>query len=264
MKARTHRFTVNGTEVEVDCEDDVRVLWVLRDLLGITGPKYGCGLSICQSCTSHINGQVFNPCAVPVGELRPGDHITTIEGLADTFEGGDLHPVQQVWIDEDVAQCGFCQPGQIMAAVGLIEGALAEGREVTDDDLDSLRNVCRCGTYPRVRTAIRKAAEVMAALPVKSRRPGHAGGGSAAGGAGASGAVARSAGDGTAVAASAGDAQPLGLGDFGLAGESSRSLLGPAVVAAGTAVAVRSLRRRSGAPEPDDAPAVRGDTDPSS
>ena len=166
-----HRFTVNGTEVEVDCEDDVRVLWVLRDLLGVTGPKYGCGLSICQSCTSHINGKVFNPCAVPVGDLEPGDHITTIEGLADTFAGGDLHPVQQVWIDEDVAQCGFCQPGQIMAAVGLIEDARGKDRKITDEDLDALRNVCRCGTYPRVRAAILKAAEVMAALPGKPETP---------------------------------------------------------------------------------------------
>ena len=245
MTTEMHRFIVNGTEVEVECEDDVRLLWVLRDLLGITGPKYGCGLSICQSCTSHINGRVFNPCAVPVGDLTPKDEITTIEGLADTFEGGDLHPVQQVWIEEDVAQCGFCQPGQIMAAVGLIEDALAEGREVTDDDLDSLRNVCRCGTYPRVRTAIRKAAEVMAALPRTSRGRGPAGAGGSAPAPSAAGGVARPAGEGTAVAASASAAQPFGLADGGLAAEPGRSLLGPAVAAAGTAVAVRSVRRRA-------------------
>lgn len=251
---RTHRFFVNGTKVEVDCEDDVRVLWVLRDLLGITGPKYGCGLSICQSCTSHINGQVFNPCAVPVGDLRRSDHITTIEGLADTFDGADLHPVQQVWIDEDVAQCGFCQPGQIMAAVGIIEEALAEGREITDDDLDSMRNVCRCGTYHRVRTAIHKAAQVMTELPSKPKKGDGAAAGSqahAAGGAsaaGAAGAAARASRDGTAVGASSGAAQRLALDGGGLAGESGRSLMGPAVAAAGTAVAVRTLRRRAQAP----------------
>jgi isoquinoline 1-oxidoreductase alpha subunit len=162
------RFTVNGDPVEVEVEDDVRVLWVLRDLLGITGPKYGCGLSVCQACTSHVNGVAFNPCAVRVGDLRPTDEITTIEGLADTV-AGDLHPVQEAWLDHDVAQCGYCQPGQIMTAVSLIADALAEGRTITDDDLDRLQNVCRCGTYPRVRAAIRDAAGRMAAQPVAVR-----------------------------------------------------------------------------------------------
>ena len=161
------KFMVNGQRVEVDVEDDVRLLWVLRDLLGITGPKYGCGLSICQSCTSLVNGKAFNPCAVPVGQLRPGDEVVTIEGLADAVDGEGLHPVQQVWLEEDVAQCGFCQPGQIMAAVGLIQDLLAAGRsEVTEAELDALRNVCRCGTYPRVRTAIRRALSVMSETPV--------------------------------------------------------------------------------------------------
>ena len=171
----THTFTVNGSQVSVEAEPDTRLLWVLRDLLGITGPKYGCGLSICQSCTSHIDRgdgttKAFNPCAVPVGDLTPDDRITTIEGLAAAAQeaglSDDLHPVQQVWIDEDVAQCGFCQPGQIMAAVDLIETVHAEGRTVTEDDLDSLRNVCRCGTYPRVRTAIKKASALLAGTPV--------------------------------------------------------------------------------------------------
>lgn len=239
----THKFIVNGSPVEVECEPDVRVLWVLRDLLGITGPKYGCGLSICQSCTSHINGKVFNPCAVPVGDLRPGDEITTIEGLAATFEGSDLHPVQQVWIDEDVAQCGFCQPGQIMAAVGLIEDALAEKRDITDADLDALRNVCRCGTYPRVRTAIHKAADVMAAQPREQNARGAAPdlSAEAAGTAGAGQARSR----GRVAATSAGSPQLFDLGaDAGLARDTGRSLLGPAAAAAGTAVAVRTARRR--------------------
>ena len=164
----TQRFIVNGQQVSVDVEDDVRLLWVLRDLLGITGPKYGCGLSVCQACTSHINGHAFNPCAVPVGDLRTSDEITTIEGLADTVEG-DLHPVQEAWLDHDVAQCGYCQPGQIMTAVALIAEVLADGRTVSDDDLDRLENVCRCGTYPRVRAAIRDAAARMAGQPVAIR-----------------------------------------------------------------------------------------------
>ncbi|MCO8128119.1 (2Fe-2S)-binding protein [Acidimicrobiia bacterium EGI L10123] len=161
------KFMVNGQRVEVDVEDDVRLLWVLRDLLDITGPKYGCGLSICQSCTSLVNGKAFNPCSVPVGQLRPSDEVVTIEGLADAVDGDGLHPVQEVWLEEDVAQCGFCQPGQIMAAVDLIQTLLADGRrDVTEAELDSLRNVCRCGTYPRVRTAIRRALAVMAETPV--------------------------------------------------------------------------------------------------
>lgn len=165
------KFTVNGQRVEVDVEDDVRLLWVLRDLLDITGPKYGCGLSICQSCTSLVNGKAFNPCSVPVGQLRPSDEVITIEGLADAVDGDGLHPVQEVWLEEDVAQCGFCQPGQIMAAVDLIQTLLASGRrDVTEAELDSLRNVCRCGTYPRVRTAIRLALARMAETPVFVRR----------------------------------------------------------------------------------------------
>jgi len=253
---KTHRFIVNGTEVEVDCEDDVRLLWVLRDLLGVTGPKYGCGLSICQSCTSHINGKVFNPCAVPVGDLKPQDHITTIEGLADTFDGAELHPVQQVWIDEDVAQCGFCQPGQIMAAVGLIEEARGTGREIAEEDLDALRNVCRCGTYPRVRKAILKAAEVMAALPPTRSKPRSEGSDERPGAASdhegdATATDVEVAGDATAIAAGSGSAQPVTLDGGALVSESAPSLLGPAVAAAGTAVAVRSLRRRAEDPAPD-------------
>jgi isoquinoline 1-oxidoreductase alpha subunit len=155
-----HTFRVNGEQVTVDVADDVRLLWVLRDVLGITGPKYGCGISVCKACTSHLNGKGITPCAVPVKNLRPTDEVTTIEGLAATA-GGDLHPMQQAWLDHDVAQCGYCQPGQIMAAVALVRRVAAEGRTITDADLDSLRNVCRCGTYPRIRQAIRSAAANM-------------------------------------------------------------------------------------------------------
>ena len=155
MALRT--IKVNGTVRSVDVEDDVRLLWVLRDLLGITGPKYGCGLEVCKACTSHINGKAFNPCAVPVGDIGPQDEITTIEGLPATV-GQPLHPMQQAWLDNDVAQCGYCQPGQIMAAVALVKEVKASGRDITDEDLDAIRNICRCGTYTRIREAIKAAA----------------------------------------------------------------------------------------------------------
>jgi isoquinoline 1-oxidoreductase alpha subunit len=152
-----HTFRVNGTPVTVDVAGDVRLLWVLRDILGITGPKYGCGISVCRACTSHLNGREITPCAVPVGTLGPDDEVVTIEGLPGTV-GRELHPMQQAWLDHDVVQCGYCQPGQIMAAVALVERVAAEGREITDADLDGLRNICRCGTYARIREAIRAAS----------------------------------------------------------------------------------------------------------
>ncbi len=150
-----HSFKLNGQQVTVDVEDDVRMLWVIRDLLGVTGPKYGCGINVCKACTSHINGKAFNPCSVPVSKIKPTDEITTIEGLPATV-GADLHPMQEAWLEEDVSQCGYCQPGQIMAAVALVRKVKEEGRAITDEDLDGLRNICRCGTYQRIRTAIKK------------------------------------------------------------------------------------------------------------
>ncbi|MCF6376186.1 (2Fe-2S)-binding protein [Nocardioides KLBMP 9356] len=159
-------FIVNGERVTVDVEDDVRLLWVLRDLLGITGPKYGCGINVCKACTSHINGKAFNPCAVPVGELADDDEVTTIEGLpgevAEQQRGAHgLHPMQEAWLERDVVQCGYCQPGQIMAAVALVNRVKAEGRQVTGADLDTIRNICRCGTYTRIREAITDGASRM-------------------------------------------------------------------------------------------------------
>ncbi len=153
-------FKLNGKTVTVDVEDDVRLLWVLRDKLGVTGPKYGCGLNVCKACTSHINGKGFNPCSVPVSQIKDSDEITTIEGLADTVDG-DLHPMQEAWLDVDVSQCGYCQPGQIMAAVAKVKEAKAAGREITDADLDEIRNICRCGTYHRIREAIVQGAKAM-------------------------------------------------------------------------------------------------------
>ncbi|MFG2194252.1 (2Fe-2S)-binding protein [Streptomyces sp. NPDC048639] len=146
----SHTFSVNGESVTVDAPDDMPLLWVLRDLLGITGPKYGCGIDVCKACTSHLDGKAVNPCVVPVADAE-GREVTTIEGLAD---GDRLHPVQQAWLEEDVAQCGYCQPGQIMAAVAL----LREKRDPTDADIDAIANVCRCGTYFRIREAIKRAA----------------------------------------------------------------------------------------------------------
>ncbi len=156
----THTFILNGKSVSVDCADDVRVLWVLRDLLGVMGPKYGCGLNVCKACTSHLNGQAFHPCSVAISHIKPTDEITTIEGLPATV-GAALHPMQQAWLDFDVAQCGYCQPGQIMTAVALVKQVKAQGREIADSDLDGIRDVCRCGTYPRVRAAIKAGAAAM-------------------------------------------------------------------------------------------------------
>ncbi|CAL9411409.1 (2Fe-2S)-binding protein [Streptomyces pilosus] len=155
-----HTFRLNGEQVTVDVADEERLLWVLRDVLGVTGPKYGCGINVCKACTSHLNGRAVNPCAVPVGALQPTDEITTIEGLADTVDA-ELHPMQQAWLDLDVAQCGYCQPGQIMAAVALVRRVTEEGRDITEADLDGIRNICRCGTYPRIRAAIRAGAARM-------------------------------------------------------------------------------------------------------
>ncbi|MFE5210972.1 (2Fe-2S)-binding protein [Streptomyces sp. NPDC056600] len=152
-----HTFRLNGEQVTVEADDDERLLWVLRDLLGVTGPKYGCGINVCKACTSHLNGRAMNPCSVPVKDLSPGDEVTTIEGLADTVDA-ELHPMQQAWLDQDVAQCGYCQPGQIMAAVALVRRVAEEGRGITEADLDTIRNICRCGTYPRIRAAIKAAA----------------------------------------------------------------------------------------------------------
>src|SRR3954465_3250102 len=145
-------FTLNGEPTPIDVPPDEPLLWVLRDRLGVTGPKYGCGVGVCKACTSHLDGGAFHPCITPVADWA-GRAVTTIEGLAG---GGTLHPVQQAWIDEDVAQCGFCQPGQIMAAAAL----LATNPHPTDADIDALENVCRCGTYVRIRKAIHRAAGV--------------------------------------------------------------------------------------------------------
>ncbi|WP_277400420.1 (2Fe-2S)-binding protein [Streptomyces marispadix] len=149
----SHTFSVNGESVTVEAPDDMPLLWVLRDLLGVRGPKYGCGIDVCKACTSHLDGRAVNPCVVPVSEAE-GREVTTIEGLAD---GEKLHPVQEAWLEQDVAQCGYCQPGQIMAAVAL----LRRTKDPSDEEIDAIANVCRCGTYFRIRQAIKKAAALM-------------------------------------------------------------------------------------------------------
>ena len=155
--------TVNGTTTDVAAQEGAPALYLMRDVLGVTGPKYGCGVGVCGACTSHKDGEAFRPCVTSVGDCA-GSNITTIEGLA---MDGRLHPVQQAWIDEDVAQCGFCQPGQIMTAVALI----ADNSDPSDADIDAAMsdNVCRCGTYPRIRKAIRRAAAEWNALSPSER-----------------------------------------------------------------------------------------------
>jgi isoquinoline 1-oxidoreductase alpha subunit len=155
-----YTFVLNGKRVHVDCPADVRMLWVIRDILGVHGPKYGCGLDVCKACTSHINGKAFNPCSVKVSDINPEDEIVTIEGLAATVKK-DLHPMQEAWLEMDVAQCGYCQPGQIMAAVAKVKQAKADGHEIGDKDFDEIRNICRCGTYHRIREAITAGAKKM-------------------------------------------------------------------------------------------------------
>ncbi len=148
-----YNLKVNGASVNVDAPADMALLWVLRDKLGITGPKYGCGIDACKACTCLINGKAVTTCSIKVSAVG-SKKITTIEGLAN---GDTLHPVQQAWLDRDVAQCGFCQPGQIMAAVDL----LTRTRNPSDADIDAIENMCRCGTYGRIRQAIRAAAANM-------------------------------------------------------------------------------------------------------
>ncbi|MFG2790146.1 (2Fe-2S)-binding protein [Streptomyces sp. NPDC048419] len=146
----SYSFVLNGEQVTVEAPADMPLLWVLRDLLHVTGPKYGCGVGVCRACTSHLDGEEIQPCVVKVADCAKRQ-VTTIEGLAD---GDALHPVQQAWLECDVAQCGFCQPGQIMAAAALLK----KTPRPSDEDIDRIENVCRCGSYPRIREAIRRAA----------------------------------------------------------------------------------------------------------
>ena len=148
-------LNVNGTTFELNVAPDTPLLWVLRENLGLTGTKYGCGISHCGACTVHINGEAVRSCATPV-RSAVGKEIVTIEGLSRS----GLHPVQAAWMAEDVPQCGYCQPGQIMSAAAL----LARIPDPSDDDIDKAMsgNICRCGTYQRIRRAIHRAAAIIA------------------------------------------------------------------------------------------------------
>ena len=144
-------LSINGRTHNVDVEPDTPLLWVLRDNIGMTGTKYGCGIAQCGACTVHINGAPVRSCSLPVSAAE-GKQITTIEGLA---VNGALHKVQKAWIDHDVPQCGYCQAGMIMAVAAL----LAEKPKPTDADIDNtITNICRCGTFQQVRAAIHAAA----------------------------------------------------------------------------------------------------------
>lgn len=148
------KLTVDGTEHDLgDIEPEMPLLWALRDELGITGVKYGCGVSLCGACTVHLDGMAVRACQTAVGDVG-GAEVTTIEGLGAP---GALHAVQAAWIDHQVAQCGYCQPGQIMAAASFLQ----DNADPTDADIDAAMsaNLCRCGTYPRIRAAVKTAAE---------------------------------------------------------------------------------------------------------
>ena len=164
----THTFIVNGQRVSVDCEDSVRLLWVLRDLLGIHGPKYGCGLDVCKACTCHINGKAFNPCSVPVSDIKPDDRITTIEGLPETV-GKALHPMQEAWLELRRRPVRLLPARADHGRGGAGQG---EGGNITEADLDGIRNICRCGTYPRIREAISSAAADVVHGKMSARRVG--------------------------------------------------------------------------------------------
>lgn len=143
------RLTINGTSTEIEAPEDMPLLWALRDVLGMTGTKYGCGMALCGACTVHVDGAPTRSCVLPLSAVV-GKSITTIEGLA---VGEKLHEVQQAWLDHEVAQCGYCQSGQIMSAVAL----LATNSRPSDAEIDAAMagNLCRCATYPRIRAAIR-------------------------------------------------------------------------------------------------------------
>jgi len=161
-------FQVNGKPQTVDVNPDTPLLWVLRDTLQLTGTKYGCGISQCGACTVHVDGDPTRSCVTPISSVA-GKTVTTIEGLSPNRS----HPVQQAWIAEQVPQCGYCQSGQIMAAVAL----LARKPQPTDADIDQFLsgNICRCGTYQRIRRAVHRAAKQTATIAAPAAAPAKAG-----------------------------------------------------------------------------------------
>jgi isoquinoline 1-oxidoreductase subunit alpha len=145
------QLNINGRVHNVQVEPETPLLWVIREQVGLTGTKYGCGVAQCGACSVHINGEVARSCSIRVGDVKVGDNIVTIEGLSDTSS----HPVQKAWLAIDVPQCGYCQSGQIMAAAALLK----KNPKPTDVDIDeAMTNICRCGTYQRIRAAVHIAA----------------------------------------------------------------------------------------------------------
>jgi isoquinoline 1-oxidoreductase alpha subunit len=149
------KLNINGKVRDVEAEADTPLLWVIREQVGLTGTKYGCGVAQCGACSVHLNGQLVRSCSIPVGSVKAGDRITTIEGLSRNAS----HAVQKAWLELDVPQCGYCQSGQLMAAASL----LAKNKKPTDADIDAaMTNICRCGTYQRIRAAVHRAAGMLA------------------------------------------------------------------------------------------------------
>jgi isoquinoline 1-oxidoreductase subunit alpha len=145
------KLNINGRDHDVQVEDDTPLLWVIREQVGLTGTKFGCGVAQCGACSVHINGTVMRSCSIKLSDVKPTDKIVTIEGLSPDSS----HPVQKAWLAVDVPQCGYCQSGQIMAAAAL----LAKTPKPTDADIDAaMTNICRCGTYQRIRAAVHMAA----------------------------------------------------------------------------------------------------------
>ena len=157
------KLNVNGKSIDVKVDGDTPLLWALREQAGLTGTKYGCGIARCGACSVHINGEVKRSCSIPVKDVKPGDKIVTIEGLS---RKGD-HPVQKAWLALDVPQCGYCQSGQIMAASALLK----KNPKPTDADIDAaMTNICRCGTYSRIRAAIHQAAGTGSAASINGNK----------------------------------------------------------------------------------------------
>ena len=157
-----YKINVNGNDYDLDVEENMPLLWALRDILGLVGTKYGCGIAQCGACTVHLNEVAVRSCSIRVADVV-GQSVRTIEGLAD---GTELHPLQQSWIEQDVAQCGYCQAGQIMSAAALLK----QNPDPSDEDIDSAMagNYCRCGTYNRIRSAIHGAAQSLNAQYVNA------------------------------------------------------------------------------------------------
>ncbi len=150
------KLLINSKQHDIDVEESMPLLWAIRDVIGYTGTKFGCGIGICGACSIHIDGKVTRSCITPISAAN-GKSITTIEGLAD---GDKLHPVQQAWVESDVPQCGYCQSGQIMAAVALLK----ENPKPTEQEIkDKMINYCRCGTYLQIFAAVKKAVELQGA-----------------------------------------------------------------------------------------------------